>query len=279
MPHLTLPDGRRLEFQAFGPPTARPLLFAHGTPGSSVPLQALSRAASDLGLRVITWSRPGYGTSDRLPERTVAAQAAEVESILDHFDAPRCLIAGWSGGGPSALAAAALLPERVEAVLAISSLAPLTDDASLLRTMHKHRREELEAARCGERELRSYLSAHSIEVLSEIPLTDADRAALSPQTNSDLFSHYQHGLAAGIDGWVEDDLALAGLWGFDPGQIRVPVHIWHGTDDYQVPFTHGRALTDLIPTATAHLEPGHGHLSLMLSELPAMLADLTQASR
>jgi pimeloyl-ACP methyl ester carboxylesterase len=277
MPHLTLPDGRQLEFQAFGPSTARPLLFAHGTPGSGFALQTLKDAAADLGLRLITWSRPGYGTSTRLPERTVAAQAAEVESILDHFDTPRCLIAGWSGGGPSALAAAALLPERIEAALTISSQAPLADQAHRLRTMHEHRREELEAAAYGEPALRAYLTAHAIALLSDIPLTDADRAALTPRNTADLFSHYHHGLTTGVDGWVDDDLALVGLWGFNPGRIQVPVHIWHGTNDNQVPRTHAEALADLISTATTHIEPGHGHLSLMLGALPAMLADLMQS--
>jgi pimeloyl-ACP methyl ester carboxylesterase len=279
MPHLILPDGRQLEFQDFGPPDARPLLFAHSTPGSGFALQALERAAAELGLRLITWSRPGYGTSTRQPERTVAAQAAEVESILDHLGAPRCLIAGWDGGGPHALAAAALIPARIEAALTISGLAPLAANAYLLRTMHEHRQEELAAAALGETALRNYLSAHVTTALSGIPLTDTDRAALAPPTTADLFHNYQHGLTFGLDGWVDDDLALTQLWGFDLSRIGVPVHIWHGADDHQVPYAHSWLLAAAIPTATAHIEPGHGHLSLMLGHLPTMFAALMQDAR
>jgi len=279
MPHLILPDGRQLEFQDFGPPDARPLLFAHSTPGSGFALQALERAAAELGLRLITWSRPGYGTSTRQPERTVAAQAAEVESILDHLGAPRCLIAGWDGGGPHALAAAALIPARIEAALTISGLAPLAANAYLMRTMHEHRQEELAAAALGETALRNYLSAHVTTALSGIPLTDTDRAALAPPTTADLFHNYQHGLTFGLDGWVDDDLALTRLWGFDPSRIGVPVHIWHGSDDYQVPYAHSWLLAAAIPTAAAHIEPGHGHLSLMLGHLPTMFAALMQDAR
>ena len=279
MPHLSLPDGRQLEFQAFGAPDARPLLFAHGTPGSGFALQAVENAAAALGLRLITWSRPGYGTSTRQPERTVAAHAAEVESILDHLGTARCLIAGWDGGGPHALAAAALIPARIDAALTISGLAPLADNGHLIHTMHEHRSDELAAATLGESALREYLSAHVTTALSDIPLTDADRAALAPPMTADLFHNYQHGLTFGLDGWVDDDLALTRMWGFDPGRIGVPVHIWHGRDDYQVPCAHSRLLAAIIPTATVHIERDHGHLSLMLGNLPAMLAALMQDAR
>jgi pimeloyl-ACP methyl ester carboxylesterase len=279
MPHLTLPDGRQLEFQAFGPTDARPLLFAHSTPGSGFALQAVERAATELGLRLITWSRPGYGTSTRQPERTVAAHAAEVESILDHLGAPRCLIAGWDGGGPHALAAAALIPQRIDAALTISGLAPLAGSSHLIRTMHEHRREELEAAALGETALYAFLTEHVTTALSDVPLTDADRAALAPPATADLFHNYQHGLTFGLDGWVDDDLALTRLWGFDPGRITVPVHIWHGGEDYQVPCAHSRLLAAVIPTATVHIEPDHGHLSLVLGNLPAMLSALMQDAR
>lgn len=276
MPQIILPDGRGLEFQAFGPSTGRPLLFAHGIPGSGFALQVLKNAAADLGLRLISWSRPGYGTSTRHPGRAVAAQAAEVESILDHLDAPRCLVAGWSGGGPHALAAAALLPHRVDAALTISGLAPLADVADPFRAMDEQSRREFEAARRGEDALRAYLGEHLIAALSEVPLTFVDQAALDPRTMLDFLNYYHHGLASGLEGWIDDDLALSRLWGFDPAAIRVPVHIWHGTDDYRVPFTHAQVLAAAIPTATLHIESGHGHFSLLFANLPAMLKTLVE---
>jgi pimeloyl-ACP methyl ester carboxylesterase len=278
MPRLHLPDGRCLELQVTGQANGHPLLFVHATPGSGYPPYAVERAANELGLRLVTWSRPGYSPSPRLPERTIAAHSAEVESVLNFLQAPRCLIAGWSSGGPHALAAAALLPERISAVLTISSPAPLIGAPDGLRGMDEQSHAEFGAARQGEEALRDYLGSHLISAFSEIPLTAADQAVLTPTALSDLFVHYHHGLASGLDGWIDDDLALTGPWGFEPGEIRVPVHIWHGADDHRIPPSHARALAAAIPTGTANIQPGHGHLSLLLSALPTMLAGLTQVA-
>ena len=252
MPHITLPDGRLLELHSSGSPTGRPVLFAHGTPGSGFALPALEHAAVDLDLRLVTWSRPGYGTSTRQPERTVAAQAAEVESILDHLSLPRCSIIGWSAGGPHALAAAALLPDRIDAALTISSPAPQVHLPDPFRAMDEETRAELEAARLGEAALNDYLALHLIAAVSGLPLAPADQTALDPHTTSGLFNHYLHGLATGVDGWVDDDLALVGFWGFNPGRIRVPVHIWHGADDNRVPYAHAQALAAAIHRRASH---------------------------
>lgn len=276
MPHLALPDGRPLELKVAGPATGQPLLFVHGTPGSGYPPVAVERAAQQLGLRLVTWSRPGYSPSARLPERTVAAQSAEVESILDYLEAPQCLIAGWSSGGPHALAAAALLPERIGAVLTISSPSPLIGAPDGLSGMDEQSRAEFGAAREGEAALRRYLDANMISAFSAIPLTPADQEVLTPPVLSDLFLHYHHGLAGGIDGWIDDDLALAVPWGFDPAEIQVPVHIWHGAEDHRIPCSHARALASSIRTASVSIQPEHGHLSLFFSALPAMLAGLVQ---
>src|SRR5262245_42900300 len=110
---LDLPDGRRLDVAVSGPADGMPLVFHHGAPGSVLPCRAMERAVHRRGLRLVTYSRAGYGASMRQPGRDVAAVVADVAAILDHLGASRCLVAGWSGGGPHALAMAAGLPERV----------------------------------------------------------------------------------------------------------------------------------------------------------------------
>ena len=104
---LNLADGRRLDFAISGPDGGTPLIFHHGTPGSVAAFRVIERSAHERGLRLVTYSRPGYGDSTRLPGRDVAAVVADVEALLNHLNASRCLVAGWSGGGPHALAAAA----------------------------------------------------------------------------------------------------------------------------------------------------------------------------
>ncbi len=98
---LRLPDGRRLDFQVSGPAGGAPLVFHHGTPGAATPIRALERAAHARSLRLVTTSRPGYGGSTRQPGRAVVDVVADTAFVLQALGAERCLVAGWSGGGPT----------------------------------------------------------------------------------------------------------------------------------------------------------------------------------
>ena len=106
----TLPDGRTLDVRISGPSAGLPLLYHHGTPSASMPIRAFERAAHSRGFQFVSISRPGYGGSTPLPGRSVADVVADAEVALEMAGGGRCLVAGWSGGGPHALACAARLP-------------------------------------------------------------------------------------------------------------------------------------------------------------------------
>jgi len=125
--HVQLPDGRRLDLRVSGPAGGFPLVFHHGTPGAATPYRALERAAHARGLRLVTTSRPGYGDSSPQPGRSVVDVAADTAAVLAAIGADRCLIAGWSGGGPHALACGARLGATA-AVLVIAGIAPYGAD-------------------------------------------------------------------------------------------------------------------------------------------------------
>ncbi|RMB80377.1 alpha/beta fold hydrolase [Streptomyces shenzhenensis] len=93
-------------------------------------------------------------------------------------------------------------------------------------------------------------------------LPEVDAAALTGAYGADNAAHMNHGLAAGEDGWLEDLHALTTPWGFDPGDIAVPVDLWHGALDRMVPVAHGQWLARHVPTVRAHVEGGHGHISI-----------------
>jgi len=80
-------------------------------------------AAAERGLRVVMCARPGYQGSDPQPGRTVAAVAGDVAAVLGELGAETFVTAGWSGGGPHALACAALLPGRCLAAATIAGAA------------------------------------------------------------------------------------------------------------------------------------------------------------
>ena len=111
---LALPDGRTLEAVDEGDPNGTLLIFHHGSPGAAVSFEPFDRAAAERGIRLVTVSRAGFGDSSRLEGRSVASAAADAAALADHLGAERFVTIGWSGGGPHALACAALLPQRVE---------------------------------------------------------------------------------------------------------------------------------------------------------------------
>src|SRR5438094_951888 len=86
---ITHTDGRQLEVEVHGPDDGLPVVFHHGTPGCALPVRAIQRATAARGLRLVSYSRPGYGDSAARSGRAVADAVTDVEAVLDALDAPR----------------------------------------------------------------------------------------------------------------------------------------------------------------------------------------------
>jgi pimeloyl-ACP methyl ester carboxylesterase len=282
---LTLPDGRTLEVEVSGPADGPVLLFHHGTPGGSIQLDQMARVVHDRGHRLVTWSRAGYGTSTRRAGRDVASETADAAAVLDHVGGERCVVAGWSGGGPHALACGAVLADRVRAVLCIAGVAPFgTDDLDFLAGMGEENIDEFGAALAGEDALRPYLDEQrdamieitGAQISQEMAtlLPPVDQAELSGGFGDFLALQFRQAVSVGVDGWLDDDLAFCRPWGFDLADVTVPTYLWQGSDDLMVPFAHGRWLAERIPGVTAHLEQGEGHLSIGLGAMERMFDEL-----
>jgi pimeloyl-ACP methyl ester carboxylesterase len=290
MPLLTLADGRALEVQASGPEDGLALVIQHGTPGSLVRFRAFQEQAERRRLRLVTYSRPGYGSSTRQPGRAVADVAADLEAVLDQLGAERCVTLGWSGGGPHALACAALLPARVAAVASVAGVGPFgRDDLDFMAGMGEENVVEFGAAVAGAGDLTPALRGAAEQLRAAAPadligamaslLPPVDRAALEGRNGEDLAAMLAAGLQTGADGWIDDDLAFVEPWGFDPAEIRVPVFVWQGEEDLMVPFAHGRWLVEHIPAAVAHLQSGRGHLSILFDNLDEVFDELEAAAQ
>jgi pimeloyl-ACP methyl ester carboxylesterase len=285
MTHIDLADGRALDIQVSGPHDGTPLVMHHGTPGSVARFRAIEEAVHDRGLRLVTYSRAGYGTSTRKPGRTVADVAADLEAVLDHVGAPRCVTLGWSGGGPHALASAALVPDRVFAATTIASVGPYGDPSlDFLAGMGEGNIEEFGAAIAGEKEISAALDEAAEQLQGAGPdvvvdsmstlLPAVDRAALAGEVGEELAAQIAEGVRHGASGWIDDDLAFVKPWGFSVEEISVPVFLWQGDEDLMVPFAHGGWLAERIPGSVAHLIPGEGHISVFFNHLDAVIGEL-----
>ncbi len=281
---LSVADGRELEVE-LGPPGERTLLYHVGTPCAGRLFDSHVRQAAARGLRMVTYSRPGYGASTRREGRVVADCAEDVSAIADALEVSELLVAGVSGGGPHALACAALLPGLVPAVATIGSVAPFkAHGLDWLAGMGQENLAEFEAMRSGGEELRAYLEAESAAMtatgaaelraaLGDL-LSDVDRRALTGDYAEHLAEAFGAAVERGIWGWFDDDIACLHDWGFDLPSIEVPVTIWQGAQDRFVPAAHGEWLGAHITIAHLRLLPDQGHLSLELGAFGEVLDEL-----
>jgi len=286
--HLRLADRRGLDVHVSGPEDGEVLMFHHGTPGSCLPLREVEDAVHRLGLRLVAMSRPGYGDSTRFAGRRVVDVAADTAAVLDALGAERCLVAGWSEGGPHALACGARLTDRVAAVLVIAGFAPYrAEGLDFMEGMGTAGVVEIGKVLEGEAVLRPYLEElrGRVNVANVTDLRKAlgsrlravDQAVLTEEFVTDWAASAREGLRVGADGWIDDDLALVQPWGFALTEITVPTVLWHGGEDLMVPIGHGRWLAERIPGVTAHLEEGEGYLSLFVGAIDRMLRELLAA--
>jgi pimeloyl-ACP methyl ester carboxylesterase len=278
---VRLRDGRELAVAISGPPDGVPLLYHHGTPGCLYQPAASQSECASRGLRYLTYSRAGAAGSTRNPGRSVADVAADMEDVLDALDVGRCLVAGKSGGGPHALATAALLPDRVAAVISIAGCRPYGD--GFLDGMGEDNVEEFELALRGEEALRPFVMKHR-EALKDADaqalvrdlaslLPEVDREVLTSEAGADTVAVLVGGVQV-PDGWIDDDLAFTRDWGFDLSQISVPTYVWQGSEDLMVPFHHGEWLVEHLPGAVAHLEQGEGHFSIVVGAFGRILDEV-----
>ena len=281
MPVTTLADGRRVAYEVMGDPNGRPVVALHGTPGSSRQLACLDKPARDHNIALIVPDRAGYGGSTHDPSRTIASSARDLGRLIDHLSLPDAAVIGLSGGGPTALACGVVLQGRISSITTVGSIAPLVPrdpslppDRFITRTARRsqaaatalfavmvfagRRRPEQTVDRFC-----TLLAEPDARLLRDDPtvrnafLDDLRRP--SPTTAR----------AAARDFWV-----FTRRWDIELSAVTVPLHVWHGTEDRNVPVAHGRVIAAACPTARLHLIQGGGHM--LLSNLEEIIGAMRE---
>jgi pimeloyl-ACP methyl ester carboxylesterase len=269
---IRLPGGRHLGYCLYGPGDGVPVVFYYGTPGTMFLAPDRLVPVDELGIRLLVADRPGYGASTRLPGRAIASVADDLAVLADRLGWDRFAVWGGSGGGPHALACAALLGDRVTRCASVVGPAPFdADGLDWLAGMSALNVEEFTCALAGEaayrpmakqlaRDAVSAAERGDLAVADGYDLAEADRAVLTAQARSPghLF-RTRAAYTGGVDGCVDDMLALTRPWGFDVAAIGAPVSLWYGPDDVLCPHAHTDWLVEHISGAEAMELPG-GHV-------------------
>src|SRR6476661_1516032 len=241
------PDGRTLAAAEWGDPSGVPLISMHGTPGGRISYWSDPSIYARHGLRRLTFDRPGYGESTRHAGRIVKDDVADVLAIAEALNVDKFAVSGGSGGGPHALAAAALLPDRVLRALISVSIAPYdAEGLDFLAGQTAGNVEEFTAAQKGEAAIRPIAEQERVTTLERLAagradffgdsyeVSDADKAQMAKHLER-VSDHLGNALVHGADGWVDDDIAFTKPWGFDVSTITVPVYLTYGRTDNLVP--------------------------------------------
>jgi pimeloyl-ACP methyl ester carboxylesterase len=234
-----------------------------------------------LGIRLISFDRPGYGQSDRLPGRRVADVAEDVSAIADACGIGQFAVVGRSGGGPHALACAAILPHRVTRAAVLVGLAPPSADGlDWLAGMAASNIVHYTTAAAGVDALAAWLGpaadairADPAELLGRLrgELPDPDRQVVSnPAIRTMLTASYSEALRASAYGWVDDTLAFLARWGFSLASVTAPVLVWHGENDVFSPASHAVWLATRLSGATVIVQSGAAHFAA-IDVLPDVL--------
>jgi pimeloyl-ACP methyl ester carboxylesterase len=276
---MDLPDGRELAWLELGDPSGPPVFVFHGTPGSRLQVSFDEGPITAAGIRFIAPDRPGYGHSTFHRGRRLADWAPDVARLADHLKIDTFSVVGISGGGPHAAACARFLSDRLVGVGIVSGVGPLADpgaDEGMMgfnKVVSRLARTSMYLVyppfvvsasvfrRWPELALRAasgQLPASDFEILNR---SDVKRAFIEDYRRASSTS----ALAA-----AQDFALFATDWGFRLEDINVPVNIWHGDDDRNVPISHGRLQAARIPGSRLHECPGQGHM-LVVDRLEQIL--------
>jgi pimeloyl-ACP methyl ester carboxylesterase len=258
---LQLDEGGSLHVYDTGAGPSLTVFWHHGTPNIGAPPTPLLAASERLGIRWLSYDRPGYGGSSPRPGRDLASAATYVRAVADTFGIDSFAVMGHSGGAPHALACAALLPGRVVGVVSIASLAPYdADGLDWFAGMASSGVASLRAAVAGREAKERHEAEHGDDYDPEF--TPADMTALSGSW-AWVLDVVRPAAAQGPAPAIDDDLAYVGQWGFDPSQVQAPALFLHGGLDRLVPASHSQWLADRCPTAEHRLFPEDGHVSVL----------------
>jgi len=267
-------DGRSLTLYEGGDADGLAVIVHHGSPSSGLLYERWLDHAAANGIRLIGFDRSGYAGSTRHRGRSVSTAASDVEAIADVLSLERFATWGISGGGPHALACAALCGDRLTAAASVAGVAPWgAEGLDWLAGMGEGNVTEFGAVLEGEDALRPLLDRERAAMLAAGPeeltgvlgslLGDADRAVLFGGIAAWMDAAHRNGLRDSADGWLDDNLAFVAPWGFEPGAVTRPVLIVQGGDDRFVPRSHGEWLATNVPGADAWIDDADGHLTLI----------------
>ncbi|NJC96002.1 MAG: alpha/beta hydrolase [Anaerolineales bacterium] len=270
-----LPNGRKLAYNEYGASNGTPLFYFHGSPGSrtEAALYAGEELLQSLDVRLIAMDRPGMGLSDFQPNRRLLGFPDDVLALADHLNIERFSTLSYSLGGPYGFACAFAIPQRLHKVGIVSGAALFTEP-ELVKDINEGTRNFLTLPR-----EKPFLAQLFIGMMlgvmprlapnrfvaqagSFLPQADSSLLATNPALQKGFIHTVREATRQGTRGAFHESLLSVTDYGFRLQEIQMPVRLWHGEDDQNIPVAMARYAAAALPKCEAKFYPNEGHLSL-----------------
>ena len=266
----TLPDGRILAYCVYGDPNGQPVFYAHGGPGSRLEGALFHQAATRFGFRLIAVDRPGMGLSTFQPGRRLLDYPTDLVQLADALQIERFGVLGWSSGGTHTTVCAYAIPERLNFNITLAgytNFAELPGAADMLESQ-----ADRTAVRLAQRGSPLFglfftLMRWSVRLFPEVyyrevvhMVSETDRQILAdPEIKAHFITDQQEAAVQKAKGLARDAAIHYMDWGFRLREIEFPLHIFHGTEDHNVPVAFSRHIAANVPDCSLHILEGQGH--------------------
>jgi pimeloyl-ACP methyl ester carboxylesterase len=282
-----LPGGRRLGYNEYGVVGGKPVFYFHGSPSARIEFELFGDDAQmrEIGAWLIAVDRPGMGLSDFQPDRRLLDWPQDVVALANHLEIDRFAVLAYSLGGPYGLASADAIPDRLTNVGIVSGAA-LFKDPTLMEGLNKGTRRYLTLPREHPTLARIFLwiLAATVRYAPRIAianasalLPEADRKVVAkPAIQKGFIAMVREAMRQGTHGAFIESLLTVTDWGFRPEDIHMPVRLWHGEEDQNIPVAMAHHLTTALPHCEASIFPAEGHLSLIKKQLGEIIQSLTE---
>jgi pimeloyl-ACP methyl ester carboxylesterase len=264
-------NGARLAFHEYGDPAGTPIFFYHGT-GCHVHGMLLHKPGKRHGFRIIVPDRPGVARSDYRPGWTILEYARDIAKLADHLGIGKFGAIGISGGGPTLLASAVAIPERLECVVDLACATPVYSNPGMIKHLGMMDRFYAKLGTC----LPLGLFRIPFAVLGLLQTTLKSPELFAKMFNSSLCSSdkeifarpefqylfmrdFQELFRHGSKGPAYDALTVYRPWGFELSDINIHVEVFHGAADKFVPLKFSEYLAAQAKDVRINKLEGKGH--------------------
>jgi pimeloyl-ACP methyl ester carboxylesterase len=267
--NVVLADGRNMTFAEYGSPDGHPVLCFHGSPSSRLePLLIGEDVFVRLGLRIIAPDRPGMGRSSFQPHRGFSDWPVDVVALADSLGLDKFSVLGLSGGGVYVAACAARIPERLHSAVIVSG-AWRMDQPRLLARLHVMTRLTWRLAKHAPMLLRLLLRSMAATAGKDL----AQMKNILPQPDYDAFESpgryeafgyiLREAMRQGPKGATWDMRLYVHPLDVRLQDIRIPLQVFHGEKDENVPIALVREALASLPTAKLTTYPHEAHVSTL----------------